>query len=404
MKLYCTDCLAGMTRLPDNSVDAIVTDPPAGISFMSKKWDHHRGGRDQWVAWLSEVMVEALRVLKPGGHALVWAIPRTSHWTGWALEDAGFEVRDRIAHLFGSGFPKSHDISKAIDREAGAKREKTIWIDIYHDGWTRRELGYSNSNGVVKYTPGQNGNSKTLPATPEAAQWSGWGTALKPACEDWWLCRKPLSERTIAQNVLRWGTGGINVDGGKVGTSKDMNPRDFDDRRRTSAKFSKIYRHAELRRGTGNVPNGRWPANVTHDGSPEVLAGFPVTKSGGRDGPSSANENRIFKLHGGPCMSSEGSAARFFYCAKASKKERNIGGVNNRHPTVKSLSLMRYLVRLITPPGGTVLDPFMGSGTTGMACVHEGFEFIGYEKDRESFEIAKRRIAAVKPQKELTLA
>lgn len=424
--LYEGDCLALLPMFAENSFDSIVTDPPAGISFMGKDWDHNKGGRDAWVAWMTSVMRECLRVLKPGGHALVWAIPRTSHWTGWAIESAGFDVRDRVSHLFGSGFPKSLDISKALDAAAGAKRERV---------GSKIELGVWNSK---KGQPGQNEGWQrpwmqdedsdayhvSLPATEAAKQWNGWGTALKPACEDWWLARKPF-DGTVAQNILEHGTGGLNIDGCRI-----EGPLPHHNYGRTSAA-SAFAGKSEVPINTPDA--GRWPANVIHDGSEEVLAGFPEVTSGTYNGIRNEDKFRstysefkgtaVEKRHEG----SSGSAARFFYCAKSSQDDRNEGcedlphrvadnghkrprtelddprrhGVTprqNNHPTVKPTELMRYLCRLITPPGGVVLDPFCGSGSTGKAAMLEGLKFIGVELNAEYCQLAQRRIEAVTKQ------
>jgi len=209
-RIICGDCLEVLSTLPEDSIDAIVTDPPAGIAFMGKEWDKDKGGRDAWIAWMSQVASECLRVIKPGGHALVWALPRTSHWTGMAWEEAGWGPRDKISHVFGSGFPKSLDISKALDKMAGAER------DII--GVAKR----SNAKGhVTNYSKWDRPEEYdiTAPATPAAKQWAGWGSAIKPSHEDWWLFRKPLEEATIAANVLRWGTGGLNIDGCRISTN-----------------------------------------------------------------------------------------------------------------------------------------------------------------------------------------
>jgi len=320
------DCLEVLRGMADNSVDSIVTDPPAGIAFMGKEWDRDKGGRDAWIAWMRSVAAECLRVIKPGGHAFVWAIPRTSHWTGMAWEDAGWQPRDKCYHIFGSGFPKSHNLS---------------------------------------------------------GEWNGWGTALKPAAEEWWLFRKPLAG-TVAANVLAWGTGALNVDGCRVGDDvvgwgggQGGSPDPTQSKGRN-------YRMAA---GEARPVTGRWPANLVHDGSEEATAGL-------------------------------GSAARFFYAAKASRSERDAGlddstaamrndgrqtdidnpyqrgkVLRNPHPTVKPVALMRWLCRLVTPPGGVVLDPFAGSGSTGVAAVAEGFSSILIERDAEYVEIIRRRLA-----------
>ena len=386
--IYCGDCLDVLREMPDCSVDAIVTDPPAGIAFMGKDWDKDKGGRDNWVAWMQEVAEQCKRVLKPGGHALVWSLPRTSHWTATAWEDAGFELRDRIAHCFGTGFPKSLDISKAIDKMAGAEME------------------------VIGT------------AADAARQWQGWGTALKPAIEDWWLCRKPF-KGSVAANVIEWGTGGLNIDGCRVGvmTAKEVA------RSGSSTKTDGWGMKPRSWAAEGREPQGRWPANLIHDGSEEVVGLFPSVKTGaikpyisksvGYEGGWGAERDVNH-------AASEGSAARFFYCAKASKADRDEGceGLpqiirqsvahgdkqhgtlpytnepremnprprGNHHPTVKPVELMRYLCRLITPPGGIVLDPFMGSGSTGKGAVIEGFQFIGIEQDPDYAAIAKARM------------
>jgi len=268
-----------MAELPAGVADSLVTDPPAGISFMGKEWDANKGGRREWVAWLTQVAAASMRVMKPGAHGLVWALPRTSHWTATALEDAGFEVRDVVMHLFGTGFPKTK-------------------------------------------------------------------TVLKPAAEHWILIRRPLAEQTVTANVNRYGTGTLNIDACRT------------------------------------PDGGRWPANL-------ILSE--------------------------PAEDAFSNAAKFLYVAKPSTKEKDAGleafplvasGVGalrdagrgklarNTHPTVKAIALMRYLVRLITPPGGTVLDPFMGSGSTGVAALREGFDFIGIEREQEYFDTARARILA----------
>lgn len=557
IKLLLGDCLEKLKELSDNSVDSLVTDPPAGISFMGKSWDDDKGGRDHWISWLSEVMRECNRVLKPGGHGLVWSIPRTSHWTALALEDAGFEIRDVVSHIFGSGFPKSLDISKAIDKKFGAERE-VVGIKTYPTQPNGR------SNIKQGYAPGMTegtavGNFISNPSTDQAKQWSGFGTALKPACEFWWLVRKPISENTIVDNVLRWGTGGINVDGCRISLRNGEQTHGSgsvhnSETTYTMGRFSSLVE----RKGLPNLKSsqGRFPAHLIHDGSEEVLAGFPnnTGANGTKEGKYQASNNVNF---GGGYVAEQqrdkGSAARFFkkcqlnnqdhicnninaynvakffiiflattestaitdvedlekeqlgqvvksagiecglceilivqglvkvkslvsrneglavsldsignfknsilkqnlvlvveewvntgtipttqslltlfgsvllatveninlvekekvvvgndqvletnsrikYTAKASKRDRDEGlpeGVRSSHPTVKATSLMRYLCKLITPPGGTVLDPFMGSGSTGKAAKLEGFNFIGIEKELEYFEIAKARI------------
>jgi DNA modification methylase len=696
------DCLEVLKTLPDDSIDSIVTDPPAGIAFMGKDWDKDKGGRSQWIAWMSEVAAECLRVIKPGGHALVWAIPRTSHWTGTAWEDAGWEARDKSAdvskmidqqekrhwdnicnaidkihvvdiikvwkeylktvsnaglsflltiekggtvthyesiaqknvltqesqdqsqkniliessnakrvgktsqksqieigintqkndfapevallkasqensdalaiiaelnliapHLtsidvleriaqgnaeaftkqqqshvkFVDKLPQSqipthwstsivlvnvkellnekiknnlkavealkiwlgskpslkqaatsalcvaltedlkHIIlsqsktflnldttrqmdcvsaitvtiteyiaeclilfmantlkKEAVDKAAGAEREV-----VGENGYAARRKHYAEKTGVFSNQGpnlgGPDSSKITAPATPSAKQWEGWGTALKPAIEEWWLFRKPLAEKTVASNVLEHGTGALNIDGCRVGTDEN----DPNKRRATGGNGG-----SDSLFGVGNKKRpatlscGRFPAHLIHDGSDEVLACFPERASNGRYGESgSGKANGLFGMGSirQQTYHDSGSAARFFYCAKASKRDRDEGldgfelsqsvkqfnqGMEgrirsngtvikeaiqhrNHHPTVKPTELMRYLCRLITPPGGTILDPFCGSGSTGKGAVLEGFNFIGIDQDPEYVEIARARIAYVSEPVEPTL-
>ncbi len=535
------DCLLKLKELASDSVDSVITDPPAGISFMGKAWDDDKGGRKQWCAWMESVMKECLRVLKPGGHALVWAIPRTSHWTASAIEDAGFEIRDVVTHLFGSGFPKSLDISKAIDKEAGAERKVVgKYVHINHS-----ERGDSNITEQVHRASGAPFESKkftendrviTAPSTDEAKQWQGFGTALKPAAEFWILARKPLSEKTVAKNVLKHGTGGLNIDASRISTNGEQlsissaNPNaNF---RTMAGEFKTIEREQHAQ--------GRFPANLVLSGdAPEMLD----EQSGALAPRGKYKKNKItegdFGTFNGKhnnrdndlSYGGSGGASRFFYCAKVSPSERNqgmkghlswdledlnaamenlnqllkdtsenttlnleniflsidlfglkpsdpyqrhmtfiistaiklitelrtsnflinsttkesilaaiktleanglspaesaesvkafqpntinesmeslLGAVRavletlsriresakqgNVHPTLKPQKLMTYLIKLITPPGGTVLDPFMGSGSTGLAAKNAGFSFIGIEQEQEYFEIATKRI------------
>lgn len=427
--IYNEPNLETMARMPDSSVDAIVTDPPYGLgrepdpAAMLTAWLDHgylevkgRGfmGKE-WDAFVPQPRFwqEAHRVLKPGGHVLSFFGTRTYDWGVMAMRLAGFEIRDQLAWCFGSGFPKSHDVSKAIDRAAGAEREVVgKYIPPQDDPknrWSDKNSQYSDKltainpnvdfNGASS-TPGSKYGAITAPATPEAQQWAGWGSALKPALEPIVLARKKLAEKSIAANVLAWGTGGINVDGCRVGTGDliSFGSRQIGD----GIKYNPI---ATERMTEGKQhPSGRWPANLAHDGSPEVLALFPETSSGfmpaGTKRQNSDNPNRNTYMKMEPDLSANdtfgdsGSAARFFYCSKADSIERSYGlppGKKNRHPTVKPLALMRWLVRLITPPGGLVYDPFAGSGTTFAACMEEGFQFIGSELDVEYAEIGNIR-------------
>jgi DNA modification methylase len=394
------DCLEQMKTLEDNSVDAIVSDPPYGISFMSKKWDYDVPSVEVWK--------EAMRVLKPGGHALIACGTRTQHRMVVNIEDAGFEIRDVVSWIYGSGFPKSLNVSKAIDKAAGAEREVV--------GTETRPSGRSFAEGASGFAKGE--INITAPATDEAKQWDGWGTALKPSVEFFTLCRKPLSESTVAKNVLKWGTGGINIDGCRVEGEpwKAHEATGLADKKFFTSGDAKVIQkepHAQ----------GRFPANLIHDGSQEVLDLFPETKPSRVGKPRGTKKKGLFANSEfnkvGQEHNDSGSAARFFYCPKASKKDRNEGceeinaksnmRVNaprcdeesktqtkhgNNHPTVKPTALMAYLCRLITPTGGVVLDPYMGSGSTGKAAVREGFSFVGIELDLDYYEICKARVTA----------
>lgn len=430
--LYGADCLDVLRFMPDNSVDSIVTDPPAGIAFMGKDWDKDKGGRDAWIAWMQEIAFECLRVVKPGGHALVWAMPRTSHWTGMAWENAGWEPRDKIVHLFGSGMPKSHNVGKSIDKAAGAKRE-VIGVKPAGSGPLKRGHVGSSGGGMSIGTERSPEIEVTVAATDAAKQWEGWGTALKPASEDWWLLRKPL-DGTIAGNVLKHGTGAINIDGCRI--AYEDGEVNFDRKQRQQHSEGAIEGAFGAASLIGTEIStykeaGRWPANVTTDGSDEVVAGFPESKS--LDFPRHAGafgQQGVFgKAKGATTRgyTDSGPASRFFYCAKASAADRDEGlealtlvqaagfpmrsadgerggeGLDgtstdrltkrrNIHPTVKSTELMRYLTRLITPAGGLCLDPFMGSGSTGKACALEGFRFIGIEQEPAYLPVAEGRI------------
>ena len=340
--LYNMDCRDAMSLfLPDNSVDAIVCDPPYGLSFMGKKWDYDVPGVDIWA--------ECLRVLKPGGHLLAFAGTRTQHRMAVRIEDAGFEIRDMIAWVYGSGFNK---------------------------------VGYIKDGG------GQHVRK-------------GWGGSLKPALEPITVARKPLIG-TVAANVLAHGTGALNIDGCRVGDFQNTTPSGVD---RRNAKLAELgYRPGEYQMGdkVPDTPPGRWPANIIHDGSSDVVAAFPDSNGSGPARKLNRSAKPEQQGWGMNTTASDvaslrdagtGSAARFFYAAKASKKDRDDG---NGHPTVKPTDLMAYLCRLVTPPGGVVFDPFMGSGSTGKAAIREGFGFIGCEMDAAYFAIAQARLAAVK--------
>ena len=426
VQLYCADCLAAMPEMPADSFDSLVTDPPYGLGFMGKDWDHGVPGVAFWQA--------ALRVAKPGAHLLAFGGDRTHHRLMVAIEDAGWEIRTCVYWAFGSGFPKSLDVSKAIDKAAGAEREtlSTRYRTTHKNGTV---LGWSGGDDT--------GECKT---TAAARQWDGWGTALKPAVEIIVVARKPLSEPTVAANVLKWGTGGLNVDGCRIGTESTMVTR-----RQTGAMMGPngIYGKSEGVKDTGSE-SGRFPSTLLLDGSEQVEGMFPQTASGARKGGDPYKSGRFHGQKGalglkagGSCEGDSGSAARFFkscpddnaedqqarrliYCAKAGKQDRDEGceeldakrrdfvtmgtqtdagirgrgrnpenqnaPVRNHHPTVKPTALMRYLCRLVTPPNGLVLDLFTGSGSTGKAAVAEGFRFVGIELDADYCEIARRRI------------
>jgi len=372
------DCLEQMKTLPDNSVDSIVTDPPYGISFMAKKWDYDVPKVEVWK--------EAMRVLKPGGHALIACGTRTQHRMVVNIEDAGFEIRDVVSWIYGSGFPKSLNVSKAIDKSAGAERE----VVGERQGSIPQLSPRENFGGGIQGARFDGNMNITAPATDAAKQWDGWGTALKPACEFFTLARKPLSEKTVATNVLKWGTGGINIDGCRVGTEGGTRKHDAPKHESKTAYGNGLNGGGGKGRG---IDAGRFPANLIHDGSREVLELFPETKPSRIGKPRGTKKKGLFansKFNKvGQEHNDSGSASRFFYCAKASKKDRDEG---NHHPTVKPTALMQYLCRLITPTGGVVLDPYMGSGSTGKAAVKEGFSFVGCELDEDYYKIAKARI------------
>lgn len=319
-------------RIPlrDNSVDAIVTDPPGGIFFMSKSWDENRGGRKQWVAYMTECFVEILRVCKPGAHAFVWAFPRTSHWTATALEDAGWQIREKFYHLFGSGFPKNLDVSKQLDKAAGAKREV---VGKRTDRAAKPKLDIRGGKLLGEDRPTIDLSDITAPATESAKLWQGWGTATKPAAEEWILARKPLSESSVAANVLKWGTGALNIDGGRIDTGEST-------RRPMGQLTSKGLPGggfgAPERRGNrpivgdGGSDMGRWPSNVLLDEEAAELLDEQSGKltSGAWNGKRNGDKFRTaygeFKgtEYEFERPSSIGGASRFFYTAKASRSER----------------------------------------------------------------------------------
>ena len=446
MPVINADCIEHMNTMPPNSVDSIVTDPPyhltsivkrfgkegsapaqfgtdgayarASRGFMGKEWD----GGD--IAFRTEVWEAALRVAKPGAYLLAFGGTRTFHRMAVAIEDAGWEIRDTVMYVYGTGFPKSHNVSKAIDKAAGAERD-VVGVGRAGKNALGQDSGWNKTYDPDKF-------DITVPATPDAEQWDGWGTALKPAWEPIIVARKPL-DGTVASNVLEHGTGAINIDGCRVETSVAEYEALDDNRKanrtiRAGAVASGFGMKPEGLASTKQSPLGRWPANLIHDGSYEVVRLFPDTgkSTGGRIGKKSMGNVTNVPAgqyeKGDPGFGDSGSAARFFYCAKANKNDRNEGcdeiderkcdtgrkegnpggdnprnrGVHerrNHHPTVKPTALMRYLCKLVTRLGGTVLDPFCGSGSTGKAAILEGFKFIGIEKEFEYCEIANARIS-----------
>lgn len=444
------DCIQVMNAMPPESVDAIVTDPPYGLGFMGRKWD----GLPPSLEWAEA----CYRVLKPGGHIAAFGGTRTWHRLAVAIEDAGFEMRDSLAWLYGSGFPKSLDVSKAIDKHAeGEMRRAKLahfvadrgvdgkWLQAqgvagassFHD-WTsqghipsdrnwalirdalevtpeeeaafeREVVGTRRRAATGRMNQGEGGYafgedfSVTMAATDEARRWDGWGTALKPAFEPIVLARKPFPG-TVAANVLAHGTGAINVDACRIGMSDE--DRAVVNNRSGAADGSKgnIYQTAAGYRAPGEkftaAPSGRWPANVLldHHAAAELDQQSGYQKDGFHVGRNRNAEEDTGGYSGGwkkdvsdGGYGGSGGASRFFYTAKAPKRERpNVDGV--QHPTVKPLAIMRWLIRLVTPPGGTVLDPFTGSGTTIEAALIEGFNPVGIEMETDYLPLIQHRI------------
>ena len=420
-------CLLGdnaeiLPTLPTYFFDAIVTDPPAGIGFMNLEWDRDKGGRDAWIQWMQEVADQHIRACKPGAHALVWSLPRTSHWTATAWENANWTIRDRVSHCFSQGFPKSLDISRAIDQKFGHVRE-VVGRYVRPDGSQRHN---TEKHEGSSFQCGSNDKDITAPVSEFAQRYAGFGTNLKPAIEDWWLFRAPLSEKTIIDNVLKWGTAGLNIDACRIPTedylacpaasksSKNCPGGAFGNPLAKGRPIVGIFNQQTL---------GRFPSHLIHDGSEEVLSCFPDApgqladisetapspKTSGIYGPmkrqgelsqDSENQGAVgFHMKPGTRRLDSGSAARFFYCAKSSSRER---GKDNIHPTVKPLALMKYLITLVTPPHGILLDPFMGSGSTLVAATMLGVSAVGIEQDPGYYKIACHRIEeAIEKQRDL---
>lgn len=435
--LHCGDCLDVLAILPENSIDSCVTDPPyhlvsivkrfgsptakpvrvgdinatndlkaaharSAAGFMGKQWD----GGD--IAQSVDLWRQVYRVLKPGAHLLAFGGDRTFHRMACAIEDAGFEIRGTIAWMFGSGFPKSHDVSKGIDRAAGAKR-KIVGEIVCGD------VEAAKQNGVTMAAADANKNNKAIfgygieqitePSTDAARQWQGWGTALKPAMELICVARKPLSESTIAANVLKWGTGAINIGSCRIETdrrpAREVHAMRDDVEYNGNSLAGRVDGSLQSSKAIGTTNIGRWPANVIHDGSEEVVGMFPDSKAAYINQESATAKLAERKPtqrrgvtsfdDGKPCSTlyvDQGSAARFFYTAKADADDR----LGSKHPTVKPLDLMQYLVRLVTPKGGTVLDPFAGTGTTGEAAWREGMNAVLIEREAEYQADIRRRM------------
>jgi len=416
-RLVLGDCIEEMKKMDSNSIDCILTDPPYEIGFMNKSFDK------TGIAYNVEMWKECLRILKPGGYLLSFGATRTYHRMACSIEDAGFEVRDCLMYLYGSGFPKSHNVGLGIDKHFGhSNRGRAIPSASIYQASDIEEKNKLTGNKVEEYTG----------KTELGKKYSGYGTALKPAYEPIVMCRKPF-KGTVAKNVLEYGTGGINIDGCRVGegsgNSKVVSYPDITGNNYNGEYKEKVQYEV--------VDKGRFPANILHDGSDEVLEHFPDSKSTGKsfskDDYDEKETSTPFKLGDLFVRGDSGSAARFFYCSKASKKDRNEGcesleeksigdkgnglgrvcetcgtsilkpcecpdrsfinpSVKNNHPTVKPTSLMRYLVRLVCPEGGTVLDPFNGSGSTGKAAVLEGFDYIGIEMNKDYIAISECRL------------
>jgi len=479
MRLHNGDCLNVLKMMIEDEVfvDSIVTDPPYELGFMGRSWD------STGIAFQKETWELCFKVLKPGGHLLAFSGSRTYHRMAVAIEDAGFEIRDQVMWLYGSGFPKSMNIGKALDKKLGNERIKT------GEKKTHSNKGIKQSEQRTAIGAGAFGQEVEEDLTVGTTEWEGWGTALKPAHEPLVLARKPISENSVVDNVLKHRTGGINIDDCRVEGNDakypDSNPVMNSGKyaQNENAKRKMVVRKTRTDdsvfnngnssfRAEGTLyadadPRGRFPSNVMHDGSDVVKDIFPKTGTKGkakypdsnpdfRDQGRQSKENMgIDKLSFGQTenvkrkkvvrksrdengvWTDDNSASRYFYCAKTSKAERNQGLDNlptkkassmpgrrnpddmkdskidndvtgrfvtekkNIHPTVKPIKLMKYLCRLITPKGGTVLDPFMGSGSTGMAAKEENFEFVGIEKEEQYFNIASARIESVETKSTL---
>ncbi len=423
-RLYQGDMREVLAAKPAESADAAVCDPPYGLEFMGKGWDKGVPGPEFWV--------EVLRTLKPGGHLLAFGGTRTHHRLWCAIEDAGFELRDTIMWLYGTGFPKSLDVSKAIDKAAGAEREVGDVKGTTGGGRTAMNdaPGYGRARDYL-----QGDYYSTAPATDAAREWEGWGTALKPAWEPILLARKPL-EGTVAANILAHGTGALNIDASRIGTDENLGGGAY---AKAGTDRSEGYENWRYKRtgdaGKFQQPTGRWPANVILDEEAGAMLDEQTGDLGTGGGKQLGSKQGAASIYGNQMIPGvqdsrpqpdSGGASRFFYCSKASRAERELGleelepvsgaeavdrkpdtagmespragagrtakEVKNHHPTVKPLALMRYLVRLVTPSGGVVLDPFCGSGSTLVAAIQEGFRPVGIDLDEAYCEIAWKRV------------
>jgi DNA modification methylase len=453
------DCIGVLGGFDDNTFDSVVTDPPYNLSFMGKGWDTFGG---DYQTWCEQWARECLRVLKPGGYLLAFGGTRTYHRLACAIEDAGFEIRDSLHWIYGSGFPKSHDVSKAIDREAGAERQVIGHSPIHSRGANTafpKRVGESSVEESGGTTP-QDKPVITAPATAAAETWAGWGTALKPAHEPIVMARKPLTKgHTVAANVLDYGTGGINIDGCRIPTTDSW--KASGNKSATGVSYQGSVDGSLNISVSSTHEAGRWPPNVLLTHSPDCepigmctvrtedrsrpprtpnaiygggngtnltasgtspvsdaetveawdcAEGCPVQEmdrqsgkvgnsSGGivTSGTRALRETPIYKSRGATRYAPAGGSSRFFpvfrYCAKAGKKERPVVDGMPGHPTVKPVALMQWLVRLVTPPGGYVVDPFAGSGTTAEACLLEGFDCLLIERDTDSIQRIKKRMS-----------
>lgn len=391
--IYHGDCVDILPLIQGGS--AVVTDPPYGLSFMGKKWDYEIPSVELWKA--------ALEVLKPGGHLLAFAGTRTYHRMAVNIEDAGFTIRDMVAWMYGTGFPKSTNISKQIDKSKGVKQKAGAFRTDGRGKWDlkcSREKG-SSDTGIGHADGSKQQYRETVATSKEAILWDGYGTALKPAHEPICLAMKP-TDGTFASNALEHKVAGLNVDGCRIGTEKitthSIGSNTAFPKRPCEKSVEESNRKIRQDIKLGEGRSGRWPANLIHDGSEEVLTQFPANKSSGGTAGGRRAGGSVYGEYAGLNLDpigyrDKGSTSRFFYCAKANKKER---GEGNNHPTVKPIALMKYLLTLVTyPEYNLIIDPFMGSGSTALAALELGLPFVGIEKEKEYFDIAVERLKNV---------